>query len=439
MPERWKFLQGGGRMGRLTEAHDWSRTALGPLDAWPPSLRTAAGIILESRFPAALVWGPHLVTLYNDAFRPILGNKPEALGRAFSEIWAEAWPSIGPIAARAFAGEATFIEDYPLVIERHGVPEEAFFTFCYSPVRDDAGKVAGFLDTVVETTSAVRAARALHESREELRELNAGLERRIEERSRQLEQQVAARHEAEAALFRAQKMEAVGQLTGGIAHDFNNLLTIVSGNLDLLRGRCPEPRAARLIDNASRAVQRGARLTSQLLSFARRQRLRPETVRVDKVIEDFCPLLKQAVGRGIEFDLVSEQGLWGCELDPVQLEAAVLNLAINARDAMPGGGRLEIATRNLELGAGRIMETGEVPPGRYVEIRVSDTGTGMDAEVARRAFEPFFTTKPSGQGSGLGLSMVYGFVQQSGGHLELAAAPGAGTSIALLFPASAPP
>ncbi len=149
----------GGAMGARVRAHDWAATPLGPLEAWPPSLRTAVGMVLGSKFPACLVWGPHLTTIHNDAFRPILGAKPEALGRPFSEVWSEAWHEIGPIAGRALAGEATFIEDFPLAVERGGHPEEAFFTFCYSPVRDEAGRVAGFLDTVVETTGKVLAER----------------------------------------------------------------------------------------------------------------------------------------------------------------------------------------------------------------------------------------------------------------------------------------
>ena len=153
------FLTGGGAMGALIRTHDWAVTPLGPIEGWPQSLRSAVGTVLASHFPGCIVWGPSLVTIYNDAFRPILGAKPEALGRPFSEIWSEAWETIGPIAERAFAGEATFIEDFPLTVERNGYPEEASFTFCYSPIRDEAGRVAGFLDTVVETTGKVLAER----------------------------------------------------------------------------------------------------------------------------------------------------------------------------------------------------------------------------------------------------------------------------------------
>ena len=431
------FLDGSGRMGGLIRRFDWSATALGPPETWPTSLRTAVSMILASGFPSALVWGRELVTIYNDAFGPILGEKPEALGRSFSEVWAEAWDAIGPIALRAFGGEATFIEDFPLLVNRRGVLEEAFFTFCYSPVRDDSGAVVGFLDTVVETTDKVLAARALRDTENELRRLNATLEHRIAKRSRRLEEQMAARQQAEAALFRSQKMEAVGQLTGGIAHDFNNLLTVVCGNLELLRERIPgDARLQRMIDPALQAAARGARLTGQLLAFSRRQPLQPQVLRVDRVIDEFSGLVRHVLGATIELEIVHERKLWACELDPAQLESAVLNLAINARDSMPEGGQLEIATRNVTAERSFVTDTGEVVPGRYVEVCVADTGTGMEPEIADRAFEPFFTTKATGKGSGLGLSMVYGFVQQSRGHLQLVTAPGAGTTFRLLFPAS---
>ncbi len=166
------FLQGGGEVGRVIREIDWSATSLGPSESWPVALRTAVSTILNSRFPAAIVWGPDLTTIYNDAFKPILGNKPEAMGRPFSEVWKEAWDEIGETAARAYKGEATFIEDFPLEIERFGYPEQAYFTFCYSPLRDDQGRIAGMLDTVIETTSKV-------EAEQQARLINAELRHRI--------------------------------------------------------------------------------------------------------------------------------------------------------------------------------------------------------------------------------------------------------------------
>lgn len=168
-----------GEMTQKVRRFDWSTTPLGPIESWPPELRTAAAFVLENRFPAALIWGPELVTIYNDAFRPILGNKPEALGRSFADVWSEAWQEIGPIAERAFAGESTFIEDFPLEIDRTGEPEQAFFTFSYSPVRAADGRICGMIDTVVETTAEVRHRDALRTSERDAQTLLAELQHRV--------------------------------------------------------------------------------------------------------------------------------------------------------------------------------------------------------------------------------------------------------------------
>ncbi|NLS08323.1 sensor histidine kinase [Rhizobium sp. P32RR-XVIII] len=172
MPGSMHFLDGGSEMGKALRAYDWGASVLGPLDAWPPSLKIVVGMMLNSTFPKCIAWGPELITIHNDAFLPILGDKPPALGRPFHEVWSEAWEEIGPIAARALAGEATFIEDFPLVVDRHGYPEQAYFTFCYSPIRDEGGVVRGFMDTVIETTGSV-------EARRQASLLNAELEHRI--------------------------------------------------------------------------------------------------------------------------------------------------------------------------------------------------------------------------------------------------------------------
>ena len=166
------FLDGGGEMGAAIRGHDWSASELGPPAGWPPALKTAVGMALSSKFPKCIVWGPGLVTIHNDAFRPILGDKPPALGRSFRDVWSEAWHMIGPIAERAYAGEATFIEDYPLVIDRYGYPEQCYFTFCYSPIRDENGVVRGMMDTVIETTGTI-------ETQRQARILNGELEHRI--------------------------------------------------------------------------------------------------------------------------------------------------------------------------------------------------------------------------------------------------------------------
>ena len=237
------------------------------------------------------------------------------------------------------------------------------------------------------------------------------------------------------ALFQSQKMEAVGQLTGGIAHDFNNLLTVISGSLELIQQR-PEDRerVLRFIGNAQAAAERGARLTQQLLSFARRQSLRPERHVINGLIGSFESVLRRVCSETVEFHLALDPVLFPVLIDAAQLEVTLLNLVMNARDAMPKGGRVTIATANAELGAAEAAEAG-VRPGPYVRITVADTGEGMAPETLARAFEPFFTTKPVGLGSGLGLSQVYGFVAQSGGAVTLASAPGKGSSVTLLLPA----
>ena len=229
----------------------------------------------------------------------------------------------------------------------------------------------------------------------------------------------------EEQLTQARKMEAVGQLTGGVAHDFNNLLTVVLGNIDMMARKSEDPaQRERRIDAMRQAAERGRDLTRQLLAFSRRQHLSPVTLDVNQLVDGFAPLMRQAVGEAVTLKLSLSKKSICANVDPTQLETALLNLAVNARDAMPDGGTLTIAT-NLK--------------GSQVSIEVRDTGVGMTAEVRDRVFEPFFTTKDVGKGSGLGLSQVYGFVRQSEGHVEIDSTPGAGATVRLLLPASAEP
>ena len=262
-----------------------------------------------------------------------------------------------------------------------------------------------------------------------LRELNETLEHRVEEA-------IAQREQAEEALRQSQKMEAVGQLTGGIAHDFNNMLAAVVGSLDLLGRRIGDgdPRARRYVDGAMEGARRAALLTQRLLAFSRQQPLRPEPVDVNRLVQGMSDLLSRSLGAGVRLETVLSGGLWRAHADPNQLENVILNLAVNARDAMAGAGRLTIETGNAHLdshyGAGHLG----VAPGQYIQIAVSDTGTGMTPEVIAKAFDPFFTTKPVGQGTGLGLSQVYGFVRQSGGHVKIYSEPGQGTTVKVYLP-----
>jgi len=257
-----------------------------------------------------------------------------------------------------------------------------------------------------------------------------------------LEQRVASeigeRLKTEAALHQAQKMEAVGQLTGGVAHDFNNLLTAVVGYIEMIESAAADnPRVRQLAAAALRSLERGARLNASLLAFSGKQRLRIRTADVNALLEEILPLLCRAVGEGVRVGLSLEPALRAGRFDPAQLEAAVLNLAINARDAMrPAGGRLTIATRNASLGPADLAGNGDAAAGQFVAVAVEDTGCGMPPEVQQRCFEPFYTTKEVGQGTGLGLSQIHGFVRQSGGHVAIDSAPGRGTRVTLYLPMS---
>jgi signal transduction histidine kinase/CheY-like chemotaxis protein len=246
------------------------------------------------------------------------------------------------------------------------------------------------------------------------------------------------REELEASLYQAQKMEAVGQLTGGVAHDFNNLLTAIMGGLDtmLQAGSLAVP-LRRHVETAMRAAERGARLTQQLLAFSRQQMLSPEVVDLNRLLREFETLMRRAVGESIEFIFALDPGVGACRVDPAQFQSAVLNLVVNARDATPSGGRITLATRAVILGEDATRPEPDMAAGRYVLVTVSDTGEGMSAEVQAQAFNPFFTTKEVGKGSGLGLSQVYGFVKQSGGHVIIESAPEQGTSVQLYMPCAA--
>jgi signal transduction histidine kinase/CheY-like chemotaxis protein len=271
----------------------------------------------------------------------------------------------------------------------------------------------------------------------ELRNFTEALEAAVKERTRELEAENEARRKAEELLRQAQKMEAVGQLTGGVAHDFNNLLTIVVGGLDIIGRQIPTlppapavPRIARARDMALQGAQRAATLTSRLLAFSRQQALFPQAVDANKLVATTCEFLRRTLGEAVSLETVLAGGLWRTFADPNQLENALLNLALNARDAMPDGGKLTIETSNCYLDQAYIGSLSEpVEPGQYVMIAVADTGVGMDRETTERAFDPFFTTKEIGKGTGLGLSQVYGFVRQSGGHVKIYSELGEGTTV----------
>ncbi len=543
------FLAGGGEMGALTRAYDWSASPLGKPETWPQSLRTALRILLNTNHPMFIWWGPELIQFYNDAYRQTLGPErhPGALGQRGRECWAEIWHIIGPQIEQVMSGGgATWHENQLIPVTRHGRLEHVYWTYSFSPIDEDDG-IGGVLVVCRDVTEDYLASAALREREAELRrseeryrkladelaELNATLAQRVEEKTRErdriwnvsqdllvvadrngiwrtvnpawtktlgwseaellnrssewlehpddggltrtdvnnlIQGNLTVRFEGrfrhkdgsyrwlswtgvpdqdliyavardvtaekaaterlkatEEALRQSQKMEAVGQLTGGIAHDFNNLLTGIVGSLDLLQTRLNQGRtdnAARYIDAAMTSANRAAALTHRLLAFARRQPLIPKAVDVNQ---------RRTIGETIDLEITAADDLWCTLCDPNQLESALLNLAINARDAMPEGGRLTIATSNARLD-NVTADTPALSPGDYICIAVTDSGVGMSADVVARAFDPFFTTKPIGQGTGLGLSMIYGFARQSNGHATIDSKPGQGTSIRLYLP-----
>ena len=312
------------------------------------------------------------------------------------------------------------------------------------------GGADGFLVEPIEPEELLATVKALLRMRsaeQELRRLNDRLAAEAAERTNQLletnqklEIETAERRKAEEVLWHTQKLEAVGQLTGGIAHDFNNLLAVIVGSMEVIRaafesdGEMPRSRILRLLKASESATDRATKLTQQLLAFARRSTMKFDVVALDEVVVGCEPFLRRALGETIALKLSFEPALWACRIDTAQFEAAILNLVVNARDAMPSGGTLSITTSNVVIDAAQARRTAELTEGPYVVVRISDTGTGMDPDVAARAFEPFFTTKDVGRGTGLGLSQVYGFVRQSDGHITLETKPGAGTTFRLYLP-----
>ena len=672
------FPVGGGEVGAWVRAHDWTATPLGPVEQWPPALRVAVSLMLDSPESMYLAWGPDLVFFFNDAYRPILGPRlPRALGARLPELWSDAWEQVRPMAERALAGEACRFDDLPVTMARYGVEEDTWWSFSYSPIRDEAGRVMGLFCITNETTERVRSVAALRASEARNRqildsaidyaivatdldgrvtgwnkgahrvlgwteaemlgqplarfftpedvaagqaqkEMRSALERhrgvderwhqrkggerfwasgemtalkeadgmavgfvkvlrdRTEQRlvaeagrrnqirlaaaldiarlgtfewdvttglvdlsrrsreifglpedgtitqedvfgriapsdidrifdesqqavaaaqqletdyeiilpdgssrtvhslgnllggeaggrprmfgvfsditdrkraeaalvemnetlERRVAQALAEREVVEEALRQSQKMEAVGQLTGGLAHDFNNLLTGISGSLELLQARVSQGRIGevdRYVTAAQGAAKRAAALTHRLLAFSRRQTLDPKPTDVNRLMAGMQELIERTTGPEVAVEPIAGVGLWATLVDPGQLENALLNLCINARDAMPDGGKLTIETANCCLDD-RTARGRDLPPGQYVSLCVSDNGTGMAPDVIARAFDPFFTTKPIGQGTGLGLSMVYGFARQSGGQVRIHSEVGQGTTVCLFLP-----
>ena len=293
----------------------------------------------------------------------------------------------------------------------------------------DWGQLLTLILFVAVATSEVLFIGAMRFAIQRYRELSRNLEQRVGDRTSELQK-------TQQMLSHAQKMEAIGQLTGGLAHDFNNMLAVVVGNLDIMRRRLMvgQTDIVRYLDNAHDGAQRAAQLTQRLLAFARHQPLSPAIIDVNKLTLNMSELLRRTLGERITHECVQAGGLWSARVDPGQLENAILNLAVNARDAMAPGGALTIETANAYLDERYAAGRQDVKAGQYVVVAVTDTGTGMPPGVAARAIDPFFTTKEAGKGTGLGLSQVFGFIKQSGGHMAIYSEVGRGTTVRLYLP-----
>ncbi|HDR8994615.1 ATP-binding protein [Burkholderia vietnamiensis] len=423
-----------GEMARRIAAFDWSEAGLGPIEQWSASLIAAVRTVLASPLPLVMLWGRPGYMIYNDAYAAFSGGRhPYLLGKPVELGWPEVADFNRNVMNTCLAGGTLSYRDKELVLLRHGRPEDVWMDLHYSPLADDDGAPGGVLAVVIETTERVLATRqrahaeaALQASNDALRRLTETLEQRVADA-------LAERAAIEEQLRHAQKMEAIGSLTGGIAHDFNNVLQVISGNLQVLAVELGERASAQpRIESANNAVRRGAQLASHLLAFARRQPLSPTVLNPRKLIDGMSEMLHRALGETVRVVAALAPDVGNVLADRHQLENALLNLAINARDAMRGDGTLTIAAYNdtTAVGARRTP----LPPGEYVTFEITDTGSGMTPDVLERVFEPFFTTKPDGEGTGLGLSMVFGFVKQSGGHTSIDSAPGQGTTVRLTFP-----
>jgi PAS domain S-box-containing protein len=348
----------------------------------------------------------------------------EVQGRSLHDVVHHTYPDGRPFPIEECAIDRALPENSQTQGEEVFVHKDGSFYpvgFTASPMRDDAGRPVG---TVIEVRNLTEELKA----RDAVQRFNAELEARVDAA-------MAERDQFAAQLVQAQKMEAVGQLTGGIAHDFNNLLQVIGSNLQLLQRDLPEnyPRHQR-VHNALYGVARGAKLASQLLAFGRQQPLEPKPINIARLIRGMDDMLRRTLGEAIEVETIISGGLWNCIADPGQVENMILNLAINARDAMEHHGKLTLEAGNALLDDAYASQHAEVVPGQYIMLAVTDTGGGIPKDVIGKVFDPFFTTKGPGEGTGLGLSMVYGFVKQSGGHVNIYSEEGQGTTVRIYLP-----
>jgi len=371
--------------------------------------------------------GPeHRFEIANQAYYRLVGDReligktvrdalPELVNQGFFELLDQVFATGEPYIGRSIAATLNTRTDVPNAT--------IYIDFVYQPILGADKKPIGIFVQGNDVTSQKSA-------QDEVRRYQNDLEKMIAERT-------AALVETRAALLHSQKLESVGKLTGGVAHDFNNILQVISGNLHLLRAMTDNnPATAKRLEIALRSVDRGAKLSSQLLAFARRQPLQPTIINLARAVRNMDDMLRRALGEAIDVETIATGGLWNTQVDPSQLENVILNLALNSRDAMQGRGKLTIEIANAMLDDEYVATTPDIKAGQYVVLAVSDTGSGMTAEILEQAIEPFFTTKPPGDGTGLGLSMAYGFVKQSGGHFKIYSEPAVGTTVRIYFPRS---
>ena len=348
----------------------------------------------------------------------------ETQGRPLHDVIHHSYPDGRHFPLHECAIDRALPEENQTVGEETFVHRDGHFYpvgFTASPIRNDDGVAIGTIVEVRDISNELAARDAMHRFNDSLQ---VKVAEAIEERKR-----------AEEQLLQSQKMEAIGQLTGGIAHDFNNLLQVIGSSLELLaRDIGDNPRARQRLENAMGGVARGAKLASHLLSFGRQQPLQPKSSNVGRMLKGMSEMLTRSLGETVEVETIADESVWNCMIDAAQLENAVLNLAINARDAMDGHGKLTIEAGNAILDERYASAHADLTPGQYVMLAVTDTGSGMSPEVLAKAFNPFFTTKEPGSGTGLGLSMVYGLVKQSGGHINIYSEVGVGTTVRMYLP-----
>ncbi|MGE5285475.1 MAG: ATP-binding protein [Actinomycetota bacterium] len=350
-------------------------------------------VVVSDTFGTVRVWNPAAVRIFG-------WTEEETIGHPNPLLSSEGDPELRTACNLVLHGERFSNRE---ICGRARGGSEIALTFSGAPLLDAQGKIASMMAIMADITDAKAAREALHRSQEQLRQ--------------------------------STKMEAVGKLAGGVAHDFNNLLSVITGYSELLLSRHHGRNAARReIEEIRKAGERAAALTQQLLAFSRRQVLKPKTLRMDAVVENLGKMLRRLIGEDIDFVTESQEGLWTVRADPNQIEQILMNLCVNARDAMPAGGKLVVSTENVTLDAPLVERELSIPPGRYAILRVADNGGGMDEGTLSRVFEPFFTTKEQGKGTGLGLATVYGIVKQSGGYIRAVSAPGKGTTFTVYLP-----